>query len=239
MYLCSISLLLSTLIIVYKEWFLVLVKSIEIVRNGLVKSSKTIALLRNRTSQKTFRKENSRFFPVFPPNFPEIFWIVPNFFEFFWIFPKCESLANVLHTYIASASIYLICEKNIRNDCTKAVWEIKERLYKSLATGTLYNFTVFLINNNKCIYIFLEWNPNIWPFVCWIASAREGGPLARKFLIYNSAMRNTQGVKIRVNNGMLPQTSPTSLFSTTQGEKVTCDITYFFKYYLSTLRCQI
>ena len=57
---------------VYKERFLVLVKSIEIVRNGLVKSSKTIKLLRNGTSQKTFRKENFRVFPVFPPNFPEI-----------------------------------------------------------------------------------------------------------------------------------------------------------------------
>ena len=78
--------LLSFIRNVYKERFLVLVKSIEIVRNGLVKSSKTIKLLRNGTSQKTFRKENFRVFPVFPPNFPEISWIVPNFFEFFRIF---------------------------------------------------------------------------------------------------------------------------------------------------------
>ena len=95
---------------VYKERFLVLVKSIEIVRNRLVKSSKTIKLLRNGTSQKTFRKENFRVFPVFPPNFPEISWIVPNFFLIFQNFSEfspnvSESLANVLHTYIASASI--------------------------------------------------------------------------------------------------------------------------------------
>ena len=42
-------------------------------------------------------------------------------------------------------------KKNIRNDCTKAAMEIKEWLYKRLATGTVHNFTAFLINNTKCI----------------------------------------------------------------------------------------
>ena len=38
----------------------------------------------------------------------------------------------------------------IRNDCPKVTQEIKERLYKGLATGTVHIFTAFLIKDIKC-----------------------------------------------------------------------------------------